>query len=50
MIYHYLCNYAQQKADLAILAINTLQKDCRYKNKHNRTQTQNTTRQHLLSH
>lgn len=29
MVYHYLCNYAQQKADLAILAINTLQKDCR---------------------
>jgi AP-4 complex subunit beta-1 len=29
MVYHYLCNYAQQKADLAILAINTLQKDSR---------------------
>ena len=29
MVYHFLCNYAQQKADLAILAINTLQKDCR---------------------
>lgn len=36
MVYHYLCNYAQQKADLAILAINTLQKDCRSHN----TQTQ----------
>jgi len=36
MVYHYLCNYAQQKADLAILAINTLQKDCRCDN----TQTQ----------
>lgn len=29
MVYHYLCNYAAQKSDLAILAINTLQKDCR---------------------
>jgi len=29
MVYHYLCSYAQQKADLAILAINTLQKDSR---------------------
>jgi vesicle coat complex subunit len=29
MVYHYLVNYAQQKADLAILAVNTLQRDCR---------------------
>lgn len=29
MVYHYLSNYAQQKADLAVLAINTLQKDSR---------------------
>mmetsp|Transcript_6379 Transcript_6379/g.12074 ORF Transcript_6379/g.12074 Transcript_6379/m.12074 type:complete len:795 (+) Transcript_6379:28-2412(+) len=29
MVYHYLCSYAGSKSDLAILAINTLQKDCR---------------------
>lgn len=29
MVYLYLCTYAEQKADLAILAINTLQKDTR---------------------
>lgn len=29
MIYHYLCGYAQQKSDLALLAINTLLKDCK---------------------
>ena len=27
MIYLYLCNYAKQKKDLAVLAINTLRKD-----------------------
>lgn len=29
MVYHYLCSYASQNPELAILAINTLQKDCR---------------------
>lgn len=29
MVYHYLCSYAAQKSDMAILAINTLQNDCR---------------------
>eukprot|EP01006_Ploeotia_vitrea_P015670 TRINITY_DN4566_c0_g1_i1.p1 TRINITY_DN4566_c0_g1~~TRINITY_DN4566_c0_g1_i1.p1 ORF type:complete len:800 (-),score=468.60 TRINITY_DN4566_c0_g1_i1:107-2506(-) len=29
MVYLYLCTYAEQKQDLAILAINTLHKDCR---------------------
>ena len=29
LIYHYLANYAQQKSDLALLTINTLQKDTR---------------------
>ena len=29
MIYLYLTNYAEYQADLAILAVNTLQKDCR---------------------
>jgi AP-4 complex subunit beta-1 len=29
MVYHYLCNYAQQKSELAVLVINTLQKDSR---------------------
>ena len=29
MLYHYLTHYAQAKADLALLTVNTLQKDCR---------------------
>jgi AP-4 complex subunit beta-1 len=29
LIYSYLCYYAQQKPDIVLLAINTLQKDCR---------------------
>ncbi len=29
MVYQYLCGYAQAKPDIAILCINTLQKDCR---------------------
>ncbi|CAE7184522.1 BETAA-AD, partial [Symbiodinium pilosum] len=29
MVYLYLVNYAESNSDLAILAINTLQKDCR---------------------
>lgn len=29
MVYHYLCSYARQKADMAILAISSLQNDCR---------------------
>lgn len=29
MVYLYLCTYAEQKAELAIMAINTLQKDCK---------------------
>lgn len=28
MVYFYLCSYADQNSDLALLAINTLQKDC----------------------
>eukprot|EP00002_Diphylleia_rotans_P039243 TRINITY_DN9063_c0_g1_i1.p1 TRINITY_DN9063_c0_g1~~TRINITY_DN9063_c0_g1_i1.p1 ORF type:complete len:778 (+),score=200.35 TRINITY_DN9063_c0_g1_i1:72-2405(+) len=32
MIYLYLCNYAESNPDLALLAINTLQKDCRDEN------------------
>jgi len=28
LVYLYLCNYAEEHADLAILAINTLLKDC----------------------
>jgi len=28
MVYQYLCTYAQAKSDIAILCINTLQKDC----------------------
>ena len=28
MLYHYLTFYAQQKPDLALLTVNTLQKDC----------------------
>jgi len=28
MVYQYLCSYAHQKANLALLVINTLQKDC----------------------
>lgn len=29
MVYLYLCSYAEQKSDLALLAINTLHKDVR---------------------
>jgi len=29
MVYHYLCTYANEKPDLALLCINTLQKDCK---------------------
>jgi hypothetical protein len=29
LVYLYLCNYAESNADLALLTINTLQKDCR---------------------
>ena len=29
MLYHYITYYAQAKADLALLTVNTLQKDCR---------------------
>jgi len=29
MVYLYICNYAATNPDLALLAINTLQKDCR---------------------
>lgn len=29
MVYLYICNYAATNQDLALLAINTLQKDCR---------------------
>ncbi len=29
MVYHYLCHYARSKPDLAMMCINTLQKDCR---------------------
>ena len=29
MVYSYICTYAQEKPDLAILCINTLQRDCR---------------------
>ena len=29
MIYHYLCNYAEIKSDLALLAISSLQKDAK---------------------
>lgn len=29
MVYHYLCHYARVKPDLAMMCINTLQKDCR---------------------
>jgi len=29
MVYHYLCTYANEKSDLALLCINTLQKDCK---------------------
>jgi len=28
MLYHYITHYARQKADLALLTVNTLQKDC----------------------
>ncbi|CAM9882468.1 unnamed protein product, partial [Choristocarpus tenellus] len=29
MVYLYLCTYARQKPDLAIMCINTLQRDCK---------------------
>jgi|TARA_B110000977_G_C10850961_1_gene405803 vesicle coat complex subunit len=29
MLYHYITHYAQANADLALLTVNTLQKDCR---------------------
>ncbi len=29
MVYLYLCSFAEQKSELAIMAINTLQKDCK---------------------
>ena len=29
MLYHYITYYAQAKSDLALLTVNTLQKDCR---------------------
>ena len=35
MIYLYLTNYAEYQSDLAILAVNTLQKDCREYCHHN---------------
>ena len=28
MVYHYLCTYAHEKPDMAIMCINTLQRDC----------------------
>lgn len=28
MVYLYLCNYAHAKPDLAIMCVNTLQRDC----------------------
>ena len=30
MLYHYITHYAQANADLALLTVNTLQKDCRW--------------------
>ena len=29
MVYLYLCTYAEKKPDVALLAVNTLQRDCR---------------------